>query len=279
MKVNKLYKRKLKNFIYFLVVLIITLAFIFPILWQYLGAFKKTNQVIAYPPVVKFRPTIESWVELEHSKQVIHHLKNSIINVGVSTIIILFLSSLSGYALARFHFRGRNFIGLMVLVLTMIPVVTLLIPFYDVMRLLGLIGSHGAIILVYVAFNLPFCVWLMRGYFLEIPIEVEEAAYIDGCSKLGVLMRIVLPLSKPGMVSATIFTLMMSWSDFIFAGTLGSKSSQTLPVIAAATQGKYSSEWGQLAALTIIITLPIVVFTLFTQQYLVKGLTHGAVKG
>jgi multiple sugar transport system permease protein len=279
MKVNRLNKRRVKNFIYFLVVLIITLAFIFPILWQYLGAFKKTNQVIAYPPVVKFRPTIESWVELEHSKQVIHHLKNSIINVGVSTIIILFLSSLSGYALARFHFRGRNFIGLMVLVLTMIPVVTLLIPFYDVMRLLGLIGSHGAIILVYVAFNLPFCVWLMRGYFLEIPIEIEEAAYIDGCSKLGVLVRIVLPLSKPGMVSATIFTLMMSWSDFIFAGTLGSKSSQTLPVIAAATQGKYSSEWGQLAALTIIITLPIVVFTLFTQQYLVKGLTHGAVKG
>jgi multiple sugar transport system permease protein len=161
----------------------------------------------------------------------------------------------------------------------MVPSVSLLIPIYDIIMKIGLIGTYGAIILVYVVFVLPFSIWLMRGFFAEVPIEVEEAAAIDGCNKIGIFIRIVLPLSKPGIFANVIFTLMMLWGDFVFAGILGNKRTYTLPVIAAATEGKYGAEWGQLAALVVVITIPMLFFAIFAQKYLIKGLTMGAVKG
>lgn len=277
MKIVK--RKKILEITTLIIVLIITFVFIAPVLWQYISAFKSSDMVISNPPVFIFKPTLQNWIELEKTKQASNNLINSLIIISISTSIIIFLSLLSGYGLARFKFKGRNFIGLLVLVLTMIPVVVLLIPFYDVMRALGLIGTHAAIILVYVIFTLPFGIWLMRGFFLEVPIEIEEAAFIDGCSRIRVLFRIAVPLSKPGIFATIIFTIMFTWSDFVFAGILGSKSSHTLPVLASATLGKYHSAWGQLAAVTIMITLPVVIFAMFTQKHLVKGLTHGAVKG
>ena len=161
----------------------------------------------------------------------------------------------------------------------MVPTVTLLIPLYDIMRKIGLLGTHAAIIIVYIIFILPFNIWLMRGFFTGIPVEIEEAALIDGCSNFGVLLKIIVPLSKPGIFATIMFSIMMTWGDFVFAGTLGSRTSFTLPVIAASIEGKFGSSWGQLAFLVLIITMPMIVFTIFTQKYLVEGLTHGAIKG
>ena len=276
---DRINRRKVINAVLFTVTLIITVMFLFPILWQYMGAFKPPNAVIKLPPVFFFKPSMNNFIELESTKQALFHLKNSVIIVGISTFIALILSIMGGYALARINIKGGKQLGFLMLVLTMVPTVTLLIPIYDIMRKIGLIGTHSAVILVYIVLILPFNIWLMRGFFKGIPIEIEEAALIDGCSNFGVLLRIVVPISKPGIFATIIFSLMMSWGDFVFAGILGSKFSHTLPVIGAAIEGKYGSGWGQLAFLTLIITLPMIIFTVFTQQYLVEGLTHGAVKG
>ena len=276
---QKINRRKMLSIITFIVVLLVTIFFIFPILWEYVSAFKPANQVITMPPTFIFQPSFENAITLERTKQALHHLRNSVIIVGVSTALSVVLSLLAGYSLARFEFKAGRHLGFLLLVLTMVPTVTLLIPIYDIMRKINLIGTHISIILVYTALILPFNIWLMRGFFLGVPRDIEEAALIDGCSRFNVLLKIVIPISKPGIFATIIFSLMMSWGDFIFAGVLGSKSSFTLPVIGAAMQGKYGSTWGELAFLTLMITIPMIIFTIFTQKYLVEGLTHGAVKG
>ncbi len=276
---HRIRRKTILNIILFVLALIVTIAFIFPILWQYMGAFKPSNMVIKLPPIWFFKPTMDSFFDLEGEKQALFHLKNSLIIVSISLVISVILSIFAGYSLARFRFKGSRQLGFLMLILTMVPTVTLLIPMYDIMSKIKLIGTHAAIIIVYVVLILPFDVWLMHGFFKGVPIEVEEAALIDGCTNFGVLVRIVVPMAKPGIFATIIFSVMMSWGDFVFAGILGSKDSQTLPVIAAAIEGKYGSSWGQLAFISLIITLPMIIFTMFTQQYLVEGMTHGAVKG
>ncbi len=276
---NKIKRKNIIIIISFIVVLMVTIIFISPILWQYTGAFKPTNEVIAYPPVFFFRPALNNFIDLFQEKQALTNLKNSIIIVSISTFIGLCLSITAGYALARINIKGGKQIGFLMLVLVMVPTVTLLIPFYDIMSKIGLLGTHLAIIIVYVIFILPFNIWLLQGFFKTIPKEIEEAALMDGCSNFGVLFRIFIPISKPGIFATVIFSVMMTWGDFVFAGILGSKSSYTLAVIGASIEGKFGSSWGQLAALTLMITLPMAIFTIFTQKYLVEGLTFGAVKG
>ena len=276
---NKIKQKNIIIIISFIIVLMVTVIFISPILWQYAGAFKPTNEVIAYPPVFFFSPSLDNFIDLFQEKQALTNLKNSIIIVSISTFIGLCLSITAGYALARINIKGGKQIGFLMLVLVMVPTVTLLIPFYDIMSKIGLLGTHLAIIIVYVIFILPFNVWLLQGFFKTIPKEIEEAALIDGCSNFGVLFRIFIPISKPGIFATVIFSVMMTWGDFVFAGILGSKSSYTLAVIGASIEGKFGSSWGQLAALTLMITLPMAIFTIFTQKYLVEGLTFGAVKG
>lgn len=275
----KIKRKTVISIISFTVVLIITCFFIFPILWQYIGAFKSGKEVVAMPPVYFFKPSFQSWIELQNTKQVLLHLRNSIVIVGIAILLNILLSVITGYSLARFSYKGRNKLGFIILTLTMIPSVSLLIPIYDIMIKINLIGTHLALILIYLVFSLPFSVWLMRGFFAEIPVEIEEAGLIDGCSRFGVLIRIVMPISKPGIFATVIFSLMMIWGDFVFAGIIGSKDSFTLPVIAAMTTGKFGSEWGQLAALTVVITLPMLLFAMLIQKHLVKALTMGAVKG
>lgn len=272
-------KKTIINIITFIIVLSVTFFFILPLLWQYIGSFKSGIDIVKTPPVFIFKPSVQSWVELQTYKQVIKNLRNSLIIVGVSIIINIILSIITGYSLARFKYKGRNVIGFLILILTMVPSVTLLIPIYTIMINLDLIGKHIAIIITYIVFALPFSIWIMRSFFVELPIEIEEAALIDGCTRFGVLVKIVVPISKPGIFATVVFSLMMLWGDFVFAGILGDKSSYTLPVIGAMTTGKFGAEWGQLAALTIVISIPMLIFALFTQKYLVQGLTMGAVKG
>ena len=276
---NKINRKNIRNIILFIIGLFVVLMFILPIVWQYMGALKPTSQVIALPPVFVFKPSLDNFIDLQREKQAMFNLKNSLIIISIATFINMVLSITAGYALARINIKGGKKIAFLMLVLTMVPTVTLLIPLYDIMTKIGLLGSHAAIIIVYIIFILPFNIWLMKGFFKSIPVEIEEAALIDGCSNMGVLLRIVVPLSKPGIFATIIFSVMMSWGDFVFAGILGSKSSFTLPVIAASIEGKFGSSWGQLAFLVLIITLPMIIFTIFTQKYLVEGLTFGAVKG
>jgi ABC-type glycerol-3-phosphate transport system permease component len=181
--------------------------------------------------------------------------------------------------LARFKFRGRNFIGSWTLSTLMVPPAVSLIPIFVLAGKLNLTDNYLALIIPYVAFNLPLIILMIRGFILDIPIEVEESALIDGCSTFMTLRKIVLPLIAPGIVAASILTFIACWNEFLFALVLSRDTIATAPIGIAKFMTMYGVQWGDMTASAIIITLPIIIFTIVVRKHLVRGLTFGAVKG
>jgi multiple sugar transport system permease protein len=207
-------------------------------------------------------------------------LQNSILVALVSTTIAVTIGVFAAYALARLKFLGSQTLARSVLFMYLIPSSLLFIPLFLVISNLGLLNTYWALIVSYQTFNVPFCTWLLLGYFRTMPVELEDAALIDGCTRMGVLRRIVLPLAGPGIVTAFIFGFTNSWNEFLFAAVMTQRSElRTIPV------GLYSFQvgdvllWGQLMAAAIIATLPVVILFMFVQRYVVQGLTMGSVKG
>lgn len=206
-------------------------------------------------------------------------LTNSILVGAASAMISLVIGILAAYSLARLKFCGRALLARSVLFTYLIPGSLLFIPIYITISNIGLLNTPWSLILTYQTFNVPFCTWMLLGYFRTIPVELEDAARIDGCSRLGVLGRIVLPLSAPGIVTALIFSFTNAWNEFLYAVVLTQRSElRTVPV------GLYSFQiadilmWGQIMAAAIIATLPVLVLYMLVQRFVVQGLTAGAVK-
>ncbi len=198
--------------------------------------------------------------------------------VSVSaTISAVILASLAGYSLARFKFRGRDVFGIVMLTSQMMPAVLFLVPLFVVFRQLQLTNSLVGLTISYLTFALPFCIWMLRGYFEDIPRELEEAAMIDGCTRLQALWRIILPLAVPALVATSAFAFIQAWNEFLFAFILGGKV-PLLSVALYAYIGQYGPEYGHLMASAILIALPPVILFMLLQRYLVAGLTAGAVK-
>lgn len=207
-------------------------------------------------------------------------LTNSVIVGVVSSAIALAIGTLAAYSLARLRFFGSSTLARSVLFMYLIPSSLLFIPLFLIINSIGLRNSLWALILTYLTFNVPFCTWMLLGYFRTIPIELEDAARIDGCSRMGVLGRIILPLSAPGLVTAFIFSFTNSWNEFLYAAVMTNRSDlRTIPV------GLYSFQiadillWGQLMAAAIIATAPVLILYMLVQRFVVQGLTAGSVKG
>ncbi|MEP7200554.1 MAG: carbohydrate ABC transporter permease [Chloroflexota bacterium] len=207
-------------------------------------------------------------------------LQNSVTVALTSTSISVVIGVLAAYALARLKFFGSRSLARSVLFMYLLPGSLLFIPLFLVISGLGLLNTTWALIISYQTFNVPFCTWLLLGYFRTMPVELEDAALIDGCTRMGVLTRIVLPLAGPGIVTAFIFGFTNSWNEFLFAAVMVQRTElRTIPV------GLYSFQvgdvllWGQLMAAALIATLPVVVLFMFVQRYVVQGLTVGSVKG
>jgi arabinogalactan oligomer/maltooligosaccharide transport system permease protein len=208
-------------------------------------------------------------------------LLNSAIVAGLTTIVGVFLSCTAAYAFSRFRFPGRR-AGLMsFLVSQMFPGTLMLIPLYIiVVQWLGLGSSFTGVVLVYATIAIPFCVWMLKGYFDTIPKELEESALIDGASQATIFLRIILPLAKPAVAVTALFSFMTGWNEFIIAATFMNKEDMyTAPVGLRFFVGGFSQQWGYFAAGSIIAAIPVVVLFMFLQKYLVSGLTAGAVKG
>jgi len=207
------------------------------------------------------------------------YFRNSIIDVVAATGISLVFSSLSAYGVSRFKFRGRGSFLTFLLISQMFPSVMLVIPYFKIIQVLGLYNTYAALIVTYVSFTMPFCSWMMYGYFKSIPRELDEAAAIDGASPLRTFLSVVLPLSLPGIVATAIYAFITGWNEYLFALILtSSEDMKTVPVGIGQLIGQYKIQWNDLMAASIYAVVPLMVLFVFLQRYLISSLTAGAVK-
>ncbi len=261
----------------YVVALTALVFFLFPIMWIILTAFKTGDEFLRSPPVWFPRtPTLRSFAHVIETGG-LKTLKNSLIISTSATLLSLIVGSLAGYGLARYKVGGDN-LPFFILSQRFMPPAAVIFPFLLVFKTLKWVDTYQALIVVYLTFNLPYAVWMMRGFFMEIPIEIEESALVDGCSPFGAFWRVALPLVTPGLVATGVFCFIFSWSEFFFAVTLTRTDAVTLSVQLANFFGKMMVMWGEVGAMSVMAMLPLFLMSFVVQRYLVRGLTMGAVK-
>jgi multiple sugar transport system permease protein len=281
MKIRKIpiIRREPESIVINLMALVAIIFFIFPILWQLLSSLKSAAEVTANPPIWFFTPTLENWYNLIFEKEGFHYLLNSIIVASGTTGLSIALGSLAALGLSRFKFKGRDSLALDILSFKMFPPIVLAIPLFIIFQAWGLKNSYIGLILAHTTFNLPFTIWLLRGFFMGIPNELEEASLVDGCTRFGFFWRILLPLSGPGVMVSAVFCFILSWNEFMLASVVSSQETRTLPVFSAGLLEHYVADWGLFAAACILTVAPMLVIAIVSQKHLIKGLTYGAIKG
>jgi multiple sugar transport system permease protein len=252
-------KKSLVDTLAYVLVLIYCFVVIFPIFWVVTSSFKNKIQMREIRYLINFKPTLESYRDLFRLKKFGRLFLNSLIITNVATGITIPIAFMAAYGLSRFRFQGRQALAVGILGTRMLPSVALIIPIYALFRRFHLINSLHGLIIAHISFSLPFSIWILRGFLMNLSNEYEEAAMIDGCSRVGALFRIVLPISAPGLMSASLFCFLTSWSDFLFALILTVDSSaQTAPVGVSGLISAYGIEWGQLLAGSTLLIVPMV---------------------
>ncbi len=250
-----------------------------PIVWATTLSLKTGADIIRIPTGFIFSPTLENYIRVLHSGEFMHQFGNSLVIGFMSTLLSLLIGVPAAYTLQRFRFAGRERIDFWILSTRMAPPVIVLIPYFLVFQKLGLTDSRLAIIIMHLSVNLVLVVWLMKGYFSDVPEELTEAALVDGCTDWGAFFRINLPLAMGGMAATAVLAFMFSWNELMFALILSGSQSKTAPVGVLNFIGFEQVAWGPLMAATIVMMIPIVVFATAVQRTLVRGMTFGAVKG
>jgi len=268
------------KYLLLLTVLVIAVA---PVYWMLTISLKTEVDQFASPPSwFFFTPTLEHFYDAFVMRSFGQYLVTSALVAVVSTASALVIGTLAAYSLARFRLPHNldNKLSLWILSTRMFPAIVTAVPLFLMMRDLRLLNTRAALVIVYTAFNLPFVVWMMRGFFAELPRDLEEAALVDGDSRIGALWRVVLPLVAPGLAATAVFCLIVSWNEFLFALVLTqTDAAMTLPVGIAGRVTQYEIKWGVMSAAGAVAIVPILVFALAVQKYLVRGLSLGAVKG
>ena len=262
-------------------VLLLVLVCMFPFLWMALSSVKTLSELYTVPPSwFPKMPSFANYTKVLFDSNIPRYFLNStIISLG-STAIALSLAVFASYGFARFNFRGKPAFQAFILLGQLLPTAAIIVPLFITLRAFGLVNSYLGLILIYTIITLPLSVWMLTSYFRAIPIELEEAAIIDGCSRLGVLFRITLPLSLPGVVAIIVYAFVTTWNEFIFALVFAQDYRvKTLPIGIAEFSTEFDTDWGAVMAASLIMTLPIAVLFLFMQKLFVGGLTAGAVKG
>lgn len=267
-------------FVVYLPVLFFFIFTIFPFLWTFITSLKPSGELFTSNfKILPVEPTLQNYFNLFKNTDFLHNMINSFV-VALSTCIIsLFISLLAAYAFSRYNFKGKYFFMTAFLTINMFPAVLLLIPLYSIFRQVGLLYSHLGLTIAYSTFTVPFSVWLLTGYLNGLPVSLEEAALIDGCSRFQSFLRIILPLTIPGVISTGIYIFITAWNEFTFAVMFTNQATRTIPVALQAFNGEYVIQWGLLTAGGVLTSIPIVLIFLILQKQLVQGLTAGAVKG
>jgi multiple sugar transport system permease protein len=256
----------------------LVVLFLFPIYWLVIMAFKTADEIFAFPPVwwpgsfnlanfaVLFRDG--DWISV----------RNSLVLASVSTVVSMVLGTLAAYAIERFRTGGEN-LAVWIISQRMLPPVTIVFPVFLLYVALGLVDSFAGLILLYVAFSLPYVIWMMRGYIQDIPLELEESAEVDGCSRWQILWRVVFPMARTGLFATAVFTFVFVWNDFLFALVLTRTEVVTYTVQVTHYFGGQSNFWAKIAAMSVLGTVPVFLTVASLQRYFVRGISMGAVKG
>ncbi|MBC7109157.1 MAG: carbohydrate ABC transporter permease [Methanomassiliicoccales archaeon] len=264
-----------KFFIYFIIGLALVFT-LFPVYWMLLTSFQPSDELMRSPPCfLTMRPTLEHWRFAIETKW--QFFVNSLIISSSATAIAILVGLLSGYAFARYRVGGDT-LPFWILSLKFFPPIVAAVPFFLMMNQLHLLDTHIAVIIPHLIITIPFAVWMIKGFVAEVPRELEEAAMIDGCSHLGVIRRVTLPLIAPGIVVTALFCFIWSWNDFLFALILTRSHAMTLPVAIAGMREAHGLMWGAVSATATMATLPVLFMALVLQKYIVQGLALGAVR-
>jgi N,N'-diacetylchitobiose transport system permease protein len=275
-------RRKRPRWISHTIAIVFSVVWIFPVYWMVNTAFKPRSESMTSTPLfLPGHPTIHNFIVAFTQGDFLIYLRNSVIVVAGAVIFSILLGLFASAALSRFSFRGRRQIMVLILVVQMLPGSALLIPQFLIFSQIGLIGTYVGLMLAYVAAVLPFTIWVMRGFFLAVPVEVEEAARIDGASTWQVLTRVLFPLVMPGVIASGVFAFISAWNDYLVAYTfMQDQSHYTLPVwLASFTTQTTGTDFGGQMAASVLFSLPVVVFFMIIQRNLVSGMSAGAVKG
>jgi multiple sugar transport system permease protein len=277
-------RRPFLNVLRYLVLLIALLFFLFPIFWVASTSIKLPGDYMHRPPILwPEQPTLNHYRNVMETRGRVA-LENSVIIATSATVLSVLIGTLAAYSLARFNTGGKH-LAFWLLSQRMMPPVVLVVPFFLLLRDVGQWNRHFGIdarpslIALYTVFNLPFIIWMMRGYFSGVPVELEESALVDGNTRVGVFWKISLPLVLPGLIATATFAFIFSWTEFIFAVVLTRTNAVTMPVAIAGFSGSQGSNWGQASALAVVATAPVFVLSLLVQRHFVRGLTLGAVRG
>lgn len=249
-----------------------------PILWLMLTSIKPRVDIFASTPRLWFHPTWEAWVKLAVHGAWRDNLINSLLVAGGTTLVTTAVGSAAAYAFARYRFRWRRRLLFAIFASRLLPPITAVVPLFLLADRLGLIDTRLALVVIYTGLELPLAIWMLKTHFDHVPVELDEAAYLDGCTRWQTFRHVTFPLAAPGMAAAATFLFVTAWNEFTFAFIFTSTQARTLPVNIAQTIGEFEIYWNDLTAQATLIVLPVLVFALVAQRYLIQGLTVGSLK-
>lgn len=285
--INRVFEKKPKSFGQILrssdwkltlLTYLVACLFAFPIFWIFLMAFKTSVDAFTLPPKLIFEPVLENFERVFQNSYFISNYRNSFILAFSSTLLSLLLGVPTAYAITRFQFRGKRLLSFWILVTRMAPASAMVVAYFMILNHLNLIDTLPGLIVVYMSFNIGYIIWMVRGFILSVPIECEEASVIDGCTRFQSFIKITLPLCVPGIVSVGIQAFIFAWNEFLYALILTRTNWKTAPIAVLSYITSEGIAWGELAAASMLIVLPVLVLALCVQKYIVSGLTMGVGK-
>lgn len=273
---SKRKKTMVKSIFTNLLVYLTLFLFILPFLWMILASFKTQQQIFDTSNLFSFTPNFDNYISVFTKYAFMDFMVNSFLVAVASTFFGLLLGLPAAYAIAKYK---QNGLGLLILIARIVPGISFLIPWFIIFSRLGLIDTYTALTLSHMLVTMPFIVWVMIPFFESLPGELEESARIDGCTTTGAFIRVILPISGPGMITSSILAFIFSWNNFMFSLILAGEQTKTLPIAVFNFLSYSEINWGGLMAASVIITLPVLVIALVMQRFIIAGLTGGAVKG
>lgn len=251
-----------------------------PVLWMLSSSFKSNTEIFELPPrLLTGSFSFDAYIAIFTDPEKLRFFLNSYIVAGSVTLLTLFVAIQAAYAFSRFEFRGKRILNVAIVSVQAVPPITLLIPYFGLVVLLGLYNTYPGLIFTYMVFTLPYAIIMMTGYFNTLPRELDEAVRVDGAGSFTALWRVLVPISVPGIVSVGVYTFMIAWNEYLFALTLTrTVDMRTVPIGIQLLMGQHSYEWNEIMAMSILGSIPVLVLFLFFQRYFISGLTSGSVK-